>query len=75
VRDNEEENIPTEDDGLLQEEETGSQTCVTEDMEQKRKYISAVLCCVLCFVVCCALLCAVLFCALCFVLLTYDCRG
>ena len=48
MRDNEEENVHTEDDGLSQEEETGSQSCVTEDMAQKRKYI------------CCALLCAVL---------------
>jgi len=35
VRDNEEENVHTEDDVLSQEEETGSQRCVTEDMAQK----------------------------------------
>lgn len=35
VRDNEEENVHTEDDVLPQEEETGSQGCVTEDMAQK----------------------------------------
>jgi len=46
VRDNEEENVHTEDDVLSQEEETGSQRCVTEDMAQKRKYI------------CCSVLCA-----------------
>jgi hypothetical protein len=49
VRDNEEENVHTEDDGLPQTEEMSSQRCVTEDVSQKRKYICfAVLCTVLC---------------------------
>lgn len=49
MRDNEEENVRTEDDSLPQEEETDSQRCVTEDVSQKRKYICcAVLCAVLC---------------------------
>jgi hypothetical protein len=50
VRDNEEENVRTEDDSLPQEEETDSQRCITEDVSQKRKYICcAVLCSVLCY--------------------------
>lgn len=49
MRDTEEENVHTEDDGSPQEEETGSQRCVTEDMAQQRKYMfCAVLCTVLC---------------------------
>ena len=46
----EEENVHTEDDNLPQAEETGSQRCVTDDVSQKRKYISAGLCCALFFV-------------------------
>lgn len=38
MRDTEEENVHREDAGLPQEEEMGSQTCVTEDVSQKRKY-------------------------------------
>ena len=49
MRDNEEENVHTEDDVLPQEEETGSQGCVTEDMAQKRKYVC---CTVLCTALC-----------------------
>jgi hypothetical protein len=47
--DSEEENVHAEDDSLPQEEETSSQSCVTEDMAQKRRYIC---CTVLCAVVC-----------------------
>jgi hypothetical protein len=52
VRDTEEENVHREDAGLPQEEEMGSQTCVTEDVSQKRKYF----CCGVLWALHCALL-------------------
>jgi hypothetical protein len=39
VRNDEEEDVCGEDDGLLQEEEKSSQSYITEDIAQKRKYI------------------------------------